>query len=112
MVGKLRGMHEQMSVYRIQGEGLTYNKEALVRCTMNNPGHFITLKENFPIVNVKPVNDTISKVYFERGLIRDSIFYHVQDFLFSFWYNPRRFFKMTFAYLVKSYKNRFNKYDS
>ena len=112
MVGKLRGMHEQMSVYRIQGEGLTYNKEALVRCTMNNPGHFITLKENFPIVNVKPVNDTISKVYFERGLIRDSIFYHVQDFLFSFWYNPRRFFKMTFAYLLKSYKNRFNKYDS
>ena len=28
MVGKIRGMHEQMSVYRIQGGGLTYNKEA------------------------------------------------------------------------------------
>ena len=101
MVGKIRGMHKQMSVYRIQGEGLTYNKEALVRCTMNNPGHFMTLKENFPIVDSKPVNDTISKVYFERGLIHDSIFYSVHDFLFSFWFKPKRFLKMTITSVKK-----------
>ncbi len=63
MVGKLRGMHEQMSVYRIQGAGLTYNEKALVRCTKNNPEHFMTLKENFPVVDPKPVNKTISKVF-------------------------------------------------
>ncbi len=70
MVGKLRGMHDTMSVYRIQGEGLTYNKQALIRCRMNNPGHFQTLKEKFPIVNRKLVNKTISKVFFERALIQ------------------------------------------
>lgn len=94
MVGKLRGMHDQMSVYRIQGEGLTYNKKALVRCTMNNPYHFMCLKENFPIVNPKPVDDTISKVYFERALIQTSLNNKIKDFWASFYYSPIRFIKM------------------
>ena len=94
MVGKLRGMHEQMSVYRIQGEGLTYNKEALVRCTMNNPGHFMTLKENFPIVDTRPVDDTISKVFFERALIQASYIDKLHDLGLSFRYGFRRFFML------------------
>ncbi len=94
MVGKMRGMHEQMSVYRIQGEGLTYNKKALIRCTMNNPSHFICLKENFPIVDVKPLDDTISKVYFERALIQVSLKDKIQDLWASFHYSPNRFLKM------------------
>jgi glycosyltransferase involved in cell wall biosynthesis len=100
MVGKIRGMHEQMSVYRIQGEGLTYNKKALIRCTMNNPGHFMTLKENFPIVNPRPIKDTISKVFFERALIQDSASEKLKDFWLSFFYNYRRFFKMSLKSLL------------
>jgi hypothetical protein len=94
MVGKIYGMHEQMSVYRIQGGGLTYNKEALVRCTMNNPDHFMCLKENFPIVDTKPVDDTISKVFYERALIQTSFQKKMNDFRLSFLYSPWRFFKM------------------
>lgn len=94
MVGKLRGMHEQMSVYRIQGGGLTYNKKALVRCTMNNPGHFMTLKENFPIVDTKPVDDTISKVFFERALIQPTFCKKAMDFNSSLKYSPVRFVVM------------------
>lgn len=100
MVGKLRGMHEQMSVYRIQGEGLTYNKKALIRCTMNNPGHFMTLKENFPIVDSKPVDDTISKVFFERALIQDSVSGRMKDFWHSFCYSSHRFFNMAVRSLL------------
>jgi glycosyltransferase involved in cell wall biosynthesis len=100
MVGKLRGMNEQMSVYRIQGEGLTYNKNALIRCTMNNPDHFITLKENFPIVDPKPVNDTISKVFFERALIKDGLSGILHDLFMSFLYSPIKFFKMCFSHLL------------
>ena len=100
MIGKLRGMHEQMSVYRIQGEGLTYNKQALIRCTMNNPGHFMTLKENFPIVDVKPLDDTISKVFFERALIQYSISAKLKDYWHSFFYNYRRFFTMAIKNLL------------
>ena len=95
MVGKLRGMREQMSVYRIQGDGLTYNEKALVRCTMNNPGHFMTLKENFPIVDAKPVDDTISKVFYERAMIQESCKLRLMDILYSIRYNPLRFIKMT-----------------
>ncbi len=98
MIGKLRGMHEQMSVYRIQGEGLTYNKQALIRCTMNNPGHFMTLKENFPIVDAKPVDDTISKVYFERAMIQDNFSDKLNDYLSSFRYSSKRFLRM---FLIK-----------
>lgn len=98
MIGKLRGMHDQMSVYRIQGEGLTYNKQALIRCTMNNPGHFMTLKENFPIVDVNPVDDTISKVFFERALIQDGFWDKLDDYLSSFRYSSKRFLRM---FLIK-----------
>lgn len=104
MVGKIRGMREQMSVYRIQGEGLTYNKEALIRCTMNNPGHFMTLKENFPIVDSKPVDDTISKVFFERAQIQTSFSNVVSDLEFSFRYDASRFMKSLGKYIVHKFK--------
>ena len=104
MVGKLRGMHEQMSVYRIQGEGLTYNKKALIRCTMNNPGHFMTLKENFPIVDSKYVDDTISKVFFERAMIQVSFVNKFKDLWLSFSYNSSRFFKMSLETSVRMFK--------
>ena len=104
MIGKLRGMHEQMSVYRIQGEGLTYNKQALIRCTMNNPGHFMTLKENFPIVNAKPVDDTISKVFFERAMIQDGFLDKLDDYLSSFRYSSKRFLRMFLAKVLNIWK--------
>ena len=102
MIGKLRGMHEQMSVYRIQGEGLTYNKEALIRCTMNNPGHFMTLKENFPIVDPKPVDDTISKVFFERALIQETLRQKVCDWLTSLKYYPTCCLRLSVKHIIKS----------
>ena len=101
MMGKIRGMHEQMSVYRIQGEGLTYNKEALVRCTMNNPGHFMTLKDNFPIVNPQPIDNTISKVFFERALIQESFNDIIKDMYKSFSYDKKRFMGMLIKYCFK-----------
>ena len=100
-VGKIRGMHEQMSVYRIQGGGLTYNKEALIRCTMNNPEHFMCLKENFPIVDSTPVNDTISKTLFERALIQDSFHDKLKDWRTSFIYSPLQCIKMVGKQFLK-----------
>ncbi len=95
MIGKLRGMHQQMSVYRIQGEGLTYNQPAMIRTTMNNPDHFMCLKDNFPIVDAKPVDDTISKTFFERAIMQKSLPLSIRDYWMSFIYNPVRFFRMS-----------------
>ncbi len=101
MVGKIRGMHEKMSVYRIQGKGLTYNKKALIGTIMNNPEHFMCLKRNFPIVNKYCVNDTISKTFFERALIQESLNAKIIDYLQSLRFNYRRFFKMAFKVIFK-----------
>jgi|WetSurMetagenome_2_1015567.scaffolds.fasta_scaffold30036_2 glycosyltransferase involved in cell wall biosynthesis len=101
MVGNIRGMHEQMSVYRIQGQGLSYNYKALSRTVMNNPEHFMCLKRNFPIVNKYCVNDTISKTFFERALIQESLNAKIIDYLQSLRFNYRRFFKMAFKVIFK-----------
>ena len=94
MVGKLRGMHEQMSVYRIQGEGLTYNQQAMVKTRMNNPNHFRCLKENFPVVDSRPIDETISKTYFERAEIQCALLLKLRDFWMSFKYCPVCFIRM------------------
>ena len=102
MIGKIRGMHKQMSVYRIQRSGLTYNNEALVRTIMNNPRHFKCLKENFPIVKAKYVDDTISKTYFERACIQHSLLKKIFDLFRCLQYKPIRFVKMSFEILYKT----------
>lgn len=103
MIGKIRGMHEQMSVYRIQGQGLTYNKKALIRTLMNNPNHFKCLKLNFPIIDQRYVDDTIAKVYFERAMIQKNLKDRITDFYASFRYNAVRFVKMAMTSISKNY---------
>lgn len=106
MVGKIRGMQEQMSVYRIQSQGLTYNNKALIRTIMNNPEHFKCLKTNFPIVNKNYVDDTISKTYFERALIQTSLKEKFSDYFMSFHYNYSRFFKMSIRSILKNSRDK------
>ena len=97
MTGKIRGISKQMSVYRIQGEGLTYNQKALIKCKMNNPEHFMCLKENFPIVNSKPVDETISKTLFERAMIQVNINKCLKDLILSIQYSPATSIKIAIS---------------
>ena len=108
MVGKIRGMHKQMSVYRIQGDGLTYNEKAIKATIMRNPEHFECLKENFPIVNPHSVNDTISKTYFERALVQSSLKLRFHDFYKSLSYNYRRFCSSLIITLIRRILNKRN----
>lgn len=105
MTGKIRGIHDQMSVYRIQDSGLTYNQQAVKLTTMRNPAHFICIKENFPIVQSRYINDTISKTYFERALIQSSRKNIMDDLYKSFKYNPFRCLKMATKTIKNSIKS-------
>lgn len=105
MTGKIRGIHEQMSVYRIQGSGLTYNQQALIRTTMRNPDHFVCLKKNFPIVQSRYIDDTISKTLFERAMIQSSKKKMMDDMWQSFKYNPYRCLKMTAKAIKRTIKS-------
>lgn len=109
MVGKLRGIHEQMSVYRVQKEGLTYNDKALTQTIRNNPEHFRSLKKNFPIVESKYVDDTISKTYFERGIIQDKFIKKLEDFYYSFHFSTFQFFKMVGIRIYHKIKSAYGK---
>lgn len=104
MIGKIRGMHQQMSVYRIQEEGLTYNPKALFRTRMNNPDHFLCIKDNFPIIDPHPINDTISKTFFERAQIQEGFCNKCKDYWKSLKYCPCRFMKMVMRESVKNVK--------
>ena len=107
MTGKIRGISKQMSVYRIQGEGLTYNQKALIKCKMNNPEHFMCLKENFPIVNSKPVDETISKTLFERAMIQVEINKCLKDLILSIQYSPATSIKIAISNIAHKIKHGF-----
>ena len=94
MIGKIRGMHEKMSVYRVQSGGITYDENAKKNRALKAPFHFECLKENFTVVDKKVLDDTISKTYFERAMYLDSASEKLGDYLKSFKYNPRRFLNM------------------
>ena len=107
MTGKIRGICKQLSVYRIQGEGLTYNQKALIKCKMNNPEHFMCLKENFPIVNSKPVDETISKTLFERAMIQVNINKCLKDLILSIQYSPATSIKIAISNIAHKIKHGF-----
>lgn len=108
MVGKLRGMSEMYSVYRIQSEGLTYNDSALLKCRMKNPDHFKCLKLNFPIVKSRYINRTISKTLFERALVMNCFVKSTRDYIASFICSPIQFFRC-FAKTIKVQCTRHSK---
>lgn len=105
MTGKVRGMSEQMSVYRIQGKGITYDIDAKKKRAMRAPLHFECLRDNFPIVDRRPLDDTISKTYFERALVQDSFRDRLRDFYQSLRNDPRRFFSMAMHTIWNSLKS-------
>ena len=105
MIGKIRGISRKMSVYRIQGEGLTYNQNALIKCKMNNPEHFECLKENFPVVARKPIDNTIAKTLFERALIRENIKLCLYDIVLSIRTSPLTFIKIALLFITKKIKS-------
>lgn len=105
MIGKIRGMHEQMSVYRVQSSGITYDLNARRKRAMRAPHHFECLRDNFPIVDRRPLDDTISKTYFERALVQDSFRDRLRDFYQSLRNDPRRFFSMVMHTIWNSLKS-------
>jgi len=93
--GKVRGFSEKMSVYRVQNKGVTYNEKAKWNRKLKAPFHFECLRDNFPIVDRKPLNDTIAKTYFERALVEDRFVDRIKDFGHSLSNSPERFFSMS-----------------
>ncbi|PBC68958.1 Glycosyltransferase involved in cell wall bisynthesis [Fibrobacter intestinalis] len=89
-LGKVRCINEQMSVYRIQPKGVTWDDSQKIQRLRKYPAHFKAIKENFPLIEKNIVNAAIS-----RSLIcalkyenfPQKISYAIQ----SLYYSPKEF---------------------
>ena len=72
---------------------------------MNNPEHFECLRENFPIVARKPIDNTIAKTLFERALIRENIKLCLYDIVLSIRTSPPTFIKIALLFITKKIKS-------
>lgn len=87
-VGKIRGMSDVMSVYRVQSTGVTYDKKLKYIRTQRYPAHFEFIKDNYPFLDEKIVNRKIARAYMNRRKLQKSIFAYLNDMVIAFRFNP------------------------
>lgn len=87
-IGKVWGMEYEMSVYRVQKNGVTYDKNLHKSRIMCYPQHFECLKENFPNVAPLFIRTRISSSYYDRAKIQASLSNKTHDYIMSFITNP------------------------
>ena len=83
-LGKIRGMNDCMSVYRVQENGVTYNQASMNKRTMLYPQHFECILDNFPGIATKQVKRNLSEAFFYRAMIQESVKDSVSDYVKSF----------------------------
>lgn len=79
--GKVRGMSDYMSVYRIQPGGLTYDPLIQKERTLKYPEHFECIQENFPLLSKDVIEHAIGTHYYYRSLIQTDIKLQKKDLL-------------------------------
>lgn len=86
--GKVFGMSDMMSVYRIQPNSITNNPQSVESLFFRLPEHYRCLRENFPKVEKGPLEWSISHYYYVRMKRQHNIMAKVKDFLMFVWWNP------------------------
>lgn len=87
--GKVFGMSDMMSVYRIQPNSITNNPQSVDSLIYKLPDHYRCLRENFPKVEKGPLEWSISHYYYVRMKKQRNIVLKARDFLMFIWWNPR-----------------------
>lgn len=95
--GRLWGMSDKMSAYRIHDTGVTYDEHRKIQRQLAYPLHYEFIKENFPCVNKKIVNRAISEAY----LMSFKVAKNVPDLIKSFKVSPATFFKVFIHFMAK-----------
>ena len=92
--GKIRGMSDCMSIYRLQSTGVTYNKGLKKDRIMRYPAHFEFIKENYPFLNKNIVNRKIAGAYLVKRKTESNKFAYLRDVWLSFFYYPIGLFRL------------------
>ena len=94
-LGKIYGMSDYMSVYRVHEGGVTYHPSIQRERTMKYPLHFECILENFPNAAPKYIKRKIAETYFDRAKIQPSVKEAFKDYAKAFAASRRIFFRMT-----------------
>ena len=92
-LGKIRGMKDTMSCYRIHNGGVTYGKKEKLNRILRYPDHFECIKENFPNVASLYVKSSLMNAYYNRAHYQSSTKFKIKDFWKSFCASPIEFAK-------------------
>jgi len=87
-IGKIRGMSDMMSVYRVQNSGVTYDKKLKRIRSLRYPAHFEFIKDNYPFLKSSIINQKIARAYMNRRKIQTNLGAYLKDVLLAFHYNP------------------------
>lgn len=103
--GKIRGMSDCMSVYRMQPNSVSHNPQYRGKEVFRLPNHFRCIFINFHQVDKAPVKWNIASAYFsrmkaERGIDR------IRDFFLAFYWDPQLVFKKTKKMVVSHFSFR------
>ena len=84
--GKVFGMSDKMSVYRMQPNSVSHNPKYRIPASFKLPNHFRCIYINFPEVNKRSVAWNISRAYYSRMKNQNSFLLKIRDFcLFVYW---------------------------
>ena len=72
-MGKIRGMSDVMSAYRVHNTGVTYSKDINDIRLFRYPHHYEFIKDNYPFLDHKIVNYKIARAYLSRRKIQHSV---------------------------------------
>ena len=93
-LGKVRGFSKKMSVYRIHQSSVTYTTNQSNDAIMKWPGHFENIRDNFPFVSSKYINQCLAFWYWKRASVQPSFRLSLQDRKKAFMCNPLASFLM------------------
>lgn len=87
-VGKVWGMSDKMSVYRMQPNSVSHNPKYRNPETYKLPNHFRCIYINFPEVSKNVVTWNISHAYYSRMKVKNNYAQKVLDFILFLYWNP------------------------
>lgn len=88
-VGRVWGMEEQMSVYRMQPSSVSHNPAIRGKEIFKLPNHFRCLYINFPELNKADITWCISHAYYGRMKKQRNPFKFIRDFCLFVYWNPK-----------------------
>lgn len=88
-MGRVWGMEEQMSVYRMQPQSVSHNPTIRGKEIYKLANHFRCLYINFPELNKEDITWNISHAYYGRFKAQRKPFKIIRDFCLFVYWNPK-----------------------